>query len=87
MATPGNKDAKLIGIDRLWEERYLTREKVGRCLRYTSAKPYREANDPLSENYSDVEDRLRAAYVAGEHDQGGDGDDPAQVSGRNFSTR
>src|SRR6185312_15091990 len=74
MATPGNKDAKLIGVDRLWEEKYLTREKVGRCLRYTSAKPYREANDPLSENYSDLEERLRAAYEARQRGEG-DGDD------------
>ena len=42
----------------------------GGCWRYTSAKPYREANDPLSDNYSDLESRLRDAY-----ERGGEGDD------------
>jgi hypothetical protein len=74
LATPGNKDAKLTAVDRLREERYLTREKVGRSWKYTSAKPYREANDPLSDNHSDLGDRLRDAYEAHEHEGGGDDD-------------
>ena len=49
-------------------------DKAGRSWFYTSAKPYREANDPLSENYSDLADRLRATYEA--HQRGeGEGDD------------
>ena len=53
----------------------MTREKVGRDWRYTSAKPYREANDPRSDKHPNLGDRLRDAHEAHEQ-KGGDDDDP-----------
>ena len=74
-ATYGNKKALLDGIEILKREKYLTEAKKGRYLCLTSAKPYREANDPLSDNYSKLGETLRAAHRSAEQEEGGDDDD------------
>jgi hypothetical protein len=67
----GKTQALKRAVDLLFAEEYVTRTEE-RYPRYTSVKPYRQADDPLSEVQLPLNDRLRRADV---HRDDGQDDD------------